>query len=849
MTLLNPAILFGLGLVAVPVILHLLLRQKPKKLVFPAMRLIEKRRKQNVRRLRLRHLWLLLLRMLVIALLVFAIARPSLPAADYGLSPRELITLVGVIAAVVATYFFMITRWRKQLARYEYAYRRSMLRGWMTGLTLLLLMMLVGWPYQRRIAAEIKAPPTDVDLDLPVAAVFLFDTSLSMEYLQGGQSRLDVAKDLAQEHLTTFPGGSRVAIADVSNDNPVLFQSTLGGAKSRIDALKTAPMRIPVNDRLRDALRAQKQDREVIQAEFSSGSDAARQDRYLRRIYVFTDLAGTAWRTGGASLLRAEIEKQTDMPVFLIDVGELQPQNVAVSGLSLSANRVPLGGSLVVSATVEAEGAVDGTRMLEFTFHDGGRAPVPHDKMEVVLEPGTAQRLEFRMLSGLTGPVVHGDVRVVGSDPLEFDDVRYFTVDVGAPTKVLIVAPDAEEADEWRFTLNPSERDDTGGARFALVVTPADRLPQVELEQYDVICLLNLHQVGDEMWYKLGQYVDGGGGLAVFLGDDETRINPVSYNRGQAQAFLPAELFACMPRNREGWHLNLDPISHPVYANIRRLENYQAQAVLENEALIYKFWKVTPAESAAVLATFTDSDRSPAILERLHGKGRVLMFTTAVDLKTQSKRWNTLPVLVNWFAWKALADRMVDYLARTSDYDYTYDVGEQPLLELEPADEDRQFLFRRPDLTQERWDVAAGVSEALPPESTAIGHYDIAASGNAVPIAGFSMNPPPAESDLTRLSKDKLDELLGEDKYQVARDISQLKSEIDISNFGKEVFPIVLLIAVIAFCGEHLVANRFYDLETDAGGASGPDPSTTTAARPEPSTADSALSESTATTS
>ena len=145
MSLLNPAILFGLGLVAVPVILHLLLRQKPKKLVFPAMRLIEKRRKQNVRRLRLRHLWLLLLRMLVIALLVFAIARPSLPAADYGLSPRELITLVGVIAGVVAAYFFMITRWRKQLARYEYAYRRSMFRGWMTGLTLLLLLLLVGW--------------------------------------------------------------------------------------------------------------------------------------------------------------------------------------------------------------------------------------------------------------------------------------------------------------------------------------------------------------------------------------------------------------------------------------------------------------------------------------------------------------------------------------------------------------------------------------------------------------------------------------------------------------------------------------------------------------------------------
>ena len=63
MTFLNSAILAGLVAVAIPLILHFLLKQKPKKLLFPALRLIEQRRKQNVRRMRLRHLWLMLLRM------------------------------------------------------------------------------------------------------------------------------------------------------------------------------------------------------------------------------------------------------------------------------------------------------------------------------------------------------------------------------------------------------------------------------------------------------------------------------------------------------------------------------------------------------------------------------------------------------------------------------------------------------------------------------------------------------------------------------------------------------------------------------------------------------------------
>ena len=98
MSFLHPVLLGLFALAAVPVILHFLMRPEPKRLVFPALRLIESRRKTNVRRLRLRHLWLLLLRMTLIALLVFAIARPLVPAANYGLSTVELVTLLVVAA-------------------------------------------------------------------------------------------------------------------------------------------------------------------------------------------------------------------------------------------------------------------------------------------------------------------------------------------------------------------------------------------------------------------------------------------------------------------------------------------------------------------------------------------------------------------------------------------------------------------------------------------------------------------------------------------------------------------------------------------------------------------------------
>ena len=73
MTFVNFTLLAGTVLIAVPIVLHLIMRRKPTLLEFPALRFIQQRADMNRRRLRLRHLLLLLLRAGVIALLVVAL--------------------------------------------------------------------------------------------------------------------------------------------------------------------------------------------------------------------------------------------------------------------------------------------------------------------------------------------------------------------------------------------------------------------------------------------------------------------------------------------------------------------------------------------------------------------------------------------------------------------------------------------------------------------------------------------------------------------------------------------------------------------------------------------------------
>ena len=80
MTFLHPLALLGLAAAAIPALLHLLERRIPPEAEFPPLRYLSEAERQSARRLRLRHVLLLLLRTALIALIVLAAARPLVPA-------------------------------------------------------------------------------------------------------------------------------------------------------------------------------------------------------------------------------------------------------------------------------------------------------------------------------------------------------------------------------------------------------------------------------------------------------------------------------------------------------------------------------------------------------------------------------------------------------------------------------------------------------------------------------------------------------------------------------------------------------------------------------------------------
>lgn len=78
MSFLTTSLLAGAAFVALPIILHLVMRREPRLLEFPALRFIQQRRSTNQTRMQLQHWLLLALRCAAIALLAVALARPVL---------------------------------------------------------------------------------------------------------------------------------------------------------------------------------------------------------------------------------------------------------------------------------------------------------------------------------------------------------------------------------------------------------------------------------------------------------------------------------------------------------------------------------------------------------------------------------------------------------------------------------------------------------------------------------------------------------------------------------------------------------------------------------------------------
>lgn len=104
MAFLTPLFFVGLGALAIPVLVHLIQRERKRVVEFPSLMFVKRIPYQSVRRRRIRHWLLLALRAAAIVLIVLAFARPFLPRDAAGVAAaagaRELVVLLDQSASM-----------------------------------------------------------------------------------------------------------------------------------------------------------------------------------------------------------------------------------------------------------------------------------------------------------------------------------------------------------------------------------------------------------------------------------------------------------------------------------------------------------------------------------------------------------------------------------------------------------------------------------------------------------------------------------------------------------------------------------------------------------------------------
>jgi hypothetical protein len=726
LSFLSPALLAGAALVVVPIVLHLIMRRKPVRREFPALRFLRQRAVANRRKLRLSHLFLLLLRVAALALLALALARPVLRGA-----------------------------------------------GWLA------------------------------DREGPVAAAFVFDTAPRMLLREGNRTRLEQATAMAKALVGKLPAESKLAVLDTGG-TAAAFAPTIAAASARIDRLAVATPTVSLGQAVGDALR------------LLEGSGNPR-----RELYLFTDCSRGAWADAAPLELATS---HPDVSLLVVDVGASTVRNFAIDTVDLSSDRVPAGAAVGITVATSRVGT-DAVRPVALEIADADGRFVRRAVKPGAWRDGAGGQVDFE-LSGLEPGVRQGRVLVDGADDLEADDVRAFTVEVGAAARILVAAP--APADRTGLFLAqaiaPVALAKAGKAAFDLTLADAAQLATTAWDDYRGIVLLDPPPLAADTWESLGQWVASGRGLVVWLGPRAG--GPERFNSAASERVLGGGIVRVWRAADGGNFLAPTALDHPMLAAFRRV----GDAVPWQDFPVGRHWEFAvrdtepraaePAGAAAADATAQVvagyRNGLPAVVEHRLGQGTVVTITTPVSQAADDPdAWNMLATGFEPWPFVMLANESLLRAIDTSD-DLNIVAGRPARLHVPRRDVAAAFV-RGP--TGEEMPVAVDQARGtVTVTATQLpGNYAVRAGGVIGGMAtGFSANLAPAATDFTRLPPETLSAVWGAG-HRLARTEQELVRDVDLTRVGSELFSWIIVLAALAMAADWIVANRFYAPREDFG--------------------------------
>jgi hypothetical protein len=513
MSFLTPLFLVGLAGIAIPVIIHLIQKERKNVVAFPSLMFLRRIPYQSVNRRRIRNWPLLLLRLAALALIVMAFARPFL--------------------------------------------RREAL------------------------AAAAAGGAREV--------VILLDRSYSMGY----GDRWQRAVDAARQAINGLNPADRGTLAFFDTGIGVALRST--SDKGRLGAALDGAQAGPAATKFGPALKL-------------AGSIISESSLPNREVVLISDFQRLGW-------LGAEGVRLPDgTKVTPVSVADHPAPNVAVTPAVLQ--RAVVSGQERVTVTAGALNRGPAPVQVPLSLEVDGRVI---ETRPLKLDANGSASATFTAFAP-TAKFTRGTLRL-GDDRLSRDNVFHFVVSPSQRVKVIVVdRPGSSRAASLYLAqaLALGESPSFEVVRRQLgSVTPEDMASAA-------VVVLNDVPVTPTFAEQLARFVEAGGGLFAAFGERATW--PAA-----AAGMMPGIPGATADRTRgTPGRIGSVEYGHPVFESFRGPRSGDFSS-----ARFYNYREITPEPGSQILARYDDG--APALIERKTGNGRVLVWTSTLDVT-----WNDL---------------------------------------------------------------------------------------------------------------------------------------------------------------------------------------------------------------
>ncbi len=787
MSFLHLSLLAGLGTIAVPILLHLFGRRQPQIVDFPALRFVKETSQEQSSSWQLRHMLLLLLRILLLAALALALARPRVHSAMLGsVLTLSALAACGILASLIAAVA-IVSRRPKSI--------------WLTAAVIALALWIAAalWGI-RAIASGPQVPSSDQTA--PVAAVLIVDNGPTMEYRTDNATRLDIAKDMGRWILDQLPIDSHVAIlTDVPVGTLALDPST---AKSQLKIIEARGGHVDLLGRIRTGL-------DLVLA-----SELERKE-----IYVMTDLMSSSWSAAQADLPKMLEEHAAEVLVQLIDVGKEDTANYRLGNPIADFETVPVGGEVAIEIELfQPSGASRETLAIELiqeqidptlpVILDGKlklAAQKVVDRQSAEFSESKTARVTLRARE-LAAGTHNFTIRMDAADPLANDNERYVSVLAQAQRPTLIVADDEGVGLNLQAVVDPQAVGASGGETTQVDRVSYAQLANVQIEKYAVICLYDPTPISTNMAQSLEEHIRRGAGLFLILGPGLGSLENVQGN--PLTQLLPGEIAESASREVSQPTVYPEPvaITHPIFFALGQ----SPDEVLWNLYPVYRNWTFSAlAEDVQTLIKLSDGS-APFLTLQNRGRGQILTLTTPIPEFDTAKRriWNTLWVSDPIPAFAILLGAFRT-LSGASQADLNYEVGQMVSLSNDSQDWPSRYDLYTPDVQLRRATAADGVLSLGEMERP--GTYRLRGQLQEPILRAVSLNVPTSDTVLERMSETALEEQLGKGNYRVARNQDEVESSVGQARFGRELYPLLMVLVAGLFLGEQAMSNRFYKVK------------------------------------